>query len=336
MLLPTALATSKTCTIPANGNSPDDALTTIEAFSTCKKDSTIIFANTTYNIGTVLDLQGPENVLIDIKGRLDAAQTSTTGSTTPSPIGPGVDQSSYPPAAYQNQTTAMILGGKNLYAWYDFANGESNYPGRPHMIVITAQDSTFHGLRFVQPQMWTVIIVSSNNLLLSDIYVKAKSTSRAPARNIDGANTLFSADITFRRWEIGNGDDSTVAKANSTDILGVAIGSIGQYYNEFEIVENVLVRNITQVENGKQTPLVVSQCYTNVAQMNCSTSAFEIWGRSAGGCDGITMDNVVFWDNWGEELVEATGVRCSNVNEPVGFECDRRSMAMTRSRPFAG
>jgi len=25
---------------------------------------------------------------------------------------------------------------------------------RPHMLVITAEDSYFHGLRFVQPQMW--------------------------------------------------------------------------------------------------------------------------------------------------------------------------------------
>lgn len=59
----------------------------------------------------------------------------------------------------------------NGQAWYDFVNGESNYPSmsfyspmdmlhvlsyvdRPHMIVITAEDSYFHGLRFVQPQMW--------------------------------------------------------------------------------------------------------------------------------------------------------------------------------------
>ena len=59
------------------------------------------------------------------------------------PIGPGVDQASYPPAAYQNQTTALILGGERLYveghgygtsdgngqAWYDFVKGQSNYPG---------------------------------------------------------------------------------------------------------------------------------------------------------------------------------------------------------------
>jgi hypothetical protein len=34
------------------------------------------------------------------------------------------------------------------------------------------------------------------------------------------------------------------------------------------------------------------------------------------------MDNVKFMSNLGEELVEAVGVKCSNVNDPEGFECD--------------
>jgi galacturan 1,4-alpha-galacturonidase len=60
------------------------------------------------------------------------------------PIGPGRDQNSYPPAAYQNQTTAFILGGSRIIvegngfgtfdgngqAWYDFVKGESNYPSK--------------------------------------------------------------------------------------------------------------------------------------------------------------------------------------------------------------
>ncbi|KAL4977902.1 hypothetical protein BDW66DRAFT_149631 [Aspergillus desertorum] len=112
------------------------------------------------------DYVGPTrsvNVRIDIKGRLEWSTDIDYWLNNSIPIGPGVDQESYPPAAYQNQTTALILGGTNLYveghgygtfdgngqARYDFVNRESNYPRRPHMIVITAQDSTFHGLRFV-------------------------------------------------------------------------------------------------------------------------------------------------------------------------------------------
>lgn len=66
---------------------------------------------------------------------------------------------------------------------------------------------------------------------------------------------MDSSYITFRNWEVHNGDDSIAMKRNSTNILiedstfydglGVAIGSIGQYLGEYEVVRDVLVRNIT-------------------------------------------------------------------------------------------
>jgi galacturan 1,4-alpha-galacturonidase len=101
----------------------------------------------------------------------------------------------------------------------------------------------------------TVTVVGSRRLLLEDIYVSATSNNSNPPRNTDGANTMFSDSITFRRWHIDNGDDCIATKANSTNILiedsifhngqGVAIGSIGQYNGHFETVENVTARNIT-------------------------------------------------------------------------------------------
>lgn len=48
----------------------------------------------------------------------------------------------------------------NGQAWYDFVDGENNYPGRPHGITIFAEDSTIKGLRFVQSQMWCVETVA--------------------------------------------------------------------------------------------------------------------------------------------------------------------------------
>jgi len=70
---------------------------------------------------------------------------------------------------YQNQSTAWVFGGDRIHfqghgygtfngngqVWYDFVNGKSNYPRRPHAITISkATDSVFEGLRFVQSQMW--------------------------------------------------------------------------------------------------------------------------------------------------------------------------------------
>ncbi|KAH8429383.1 uncharacterized protein LDX57_007047 [Aspergillus melleus] len=396
----------RTCVIPANGDGSDDSPGIIQAFKKCQKDGVIVFKNTTYNINTAMEFKDLNNVKVDIKGTLKWSDDIDYWLNNSLPIGPGEDQNSYPPAAYQNQTVAFILGGKKLWveghgygtfhgngqAWYDFVKGESNYPNRPHALVITAEDSYFHGLRFIKPQMWTVTIVGSSRLLLEDIHVNATSDSRQPARNTDGANTMFSDSITFRRWTVQNGDDCIAAKANSTNILiedtvfhkgqGVAIGSIGQYAERFETVENVTVRNIVAhasryigrvktwtgeqndwppngggggigyirniswdnvtIHDGERAPLVINQCYTNVAQANCSTSTFDIsdisysnlrgtinsgyiaefqCSRSQDGCDGLKMNGVEFTNVAVDPEEKVAKVKCSNVNEPLGFKC---------------
>lgn len=94
----------------------------------------------------------------------------------------------------------------------------------------------------------------SENLLLEDFNVTSRSTSGNPARNTDGADLLYSNNVTFRGWYVNNGDDSISFKANSTNVvvedcyfergLGLAFGSIGQYDGQFETIENVTARNI--------------------------------------------------------------------------------------------
>jgi hypothetical protein len=64
---------------------------------------------------------------------------------------------------------------------------------------------------------------------------------------------MFFDNITFRRWTVQNGDDCIAMKANWTNILiedatfydgeGIALGSIGQYNGQFEIIENVTVNS---------------------------------------------------------------------------------------------
>jgi polygalacturonase len=73
--------------------------------------------------------------------------------------------------------------------------------------------------------------------------------------NTDGMDTIDSSHIKFDNWTVYNGDDCLSLKGNSTDItitnsylhtgLGIAIGSAGQYYGEFENIERLLVENVT-------------------------------------------------------------------------------------------
>ncbi|KAI9656253.1 MAG: hypothetical protein M1821_004916 [Bathelium mastoideum] len=173
------------------------------------------------------------------------------------------------PMGYQNQSTAWRFGGSNIYfhgngygtlngngqVWYDFINGQSNYPRRPHQITFTGiYDSVISDMRFVQSQMWTMTIIHAENVLLENNYVSSVSNDSSSTVNTDGADTIYANNITFRNWQVTNGDDCISTKANSTNILiedvtcqkggGIALGSIGQYDGVFEFMENITARDI--------------------------------------------------------------------------------------------
>ncbi|KAJ5642881.1 uncharacterized protein N7484_005388 [Penicillium longicatenatum] len=247
----------KVCTVPAAGStSIDDTPAILDAFSKCGRGGKIIFTNTTYHIQSVMNTTGLQDCEVDLQGTLLWSTNISYWLNNSLPVG------------YQNQSTAWVIGGKNLrfyghgygtldgngQAWYDFVGSVSNYPRRPHAMTVSAMDSIFDGLRFVRSQMWTLSIIHSQRTSFTNIYVNNTGES-GTAHNTDGADTIYSSDITFRNWEVINGDDSISLKANSTNILiedctfynglGVAIGSIGQYKDVYETVQRVMVRNIT-------------------------------------------------------------------------------------------
>ncbi|KAL4884225.1 exopolygalacturonase B [Aspergillus karnatakaensis] len=253
----------KKCVVKAQNDGTDDAPAIRQAFDICGHNGNVIFENTTYHINSPLTTTDLFDCRVDIFGTLLWSNDTSYWLNNSMPVG------------YQNQSTVWFLGGEGLsvyghgygtfdgngQAWYDLVKGESNYPNRPMALAIWgAKDSVFKGLRFVQAQMWTATIMHSSNLLLEDIYVNNTSRNRNPARNTDGANTIYSDNITFRRWQVYNGDDAIALKANSTNILvenlvshdgnGFSLGSIGQYKGEVETIENVTVRDVV-FENTK-------------------------------------------------------------------------------------
>ncbi|KAB5593448.1 hypothetical protein CTheo_3082 [Ceratobasidium theobromae] len=247
-----------TCVLTPGGEGVDDSQAILDAFAQCGHNGHIIFQNATFHIERVMNTTGLHNCVVDIKGTLLWGTDIQYWLNNSLSIG------------YQNQSSAWFLGGTNLQVrgfgygtidgngqiWYDYTKGVSNLAGKPHSLTIwKAKNSVFEGLRFVQSQMWTMTVAYSEDVLLEDIYVSSRSNNGYPARNTDGADTLASNRITFRGWEIDNGDDSIALKANSTNILienmilrrglGLALGSIGQYNGIYEYIENVFARNIT-------------------------------------------------------------------------------------------
>ena len=246
------------CVVNVNGT--DDAAPAIQnAFKQCGQDGTIYFKNQTYHVNTVMNTTGLSNCTVDLRGTLLWSKDIDYWRNHSIRVG------------YQNQSTAWLFGGDNIYfngygygtfngngqVWYDYNAGRSNLPGRPHSIVMRdTTNSVFEGIRFLQSQMWTVTLFQSANVLLQDIFVSSTSNNyyRAPTLNTDGANTIYSNNITFNRWTVRNGDDGISPKANSTNISvfnstliggsGIALGSIGQFKGVYETIENVTVRDL--------------------------------------------------------------------------------------------
>jgi galacturan 1,4-alpha-galacturonidase len=173
--------------------------------------------------------------------------------------------------------------------------------------------------------MWTMTLIHSTNILLSDIYVNSTDTNESvgfgfSSLNTDGADTVYVNNITFRGWTIDNGDDSIAMKANSTNILiedcrfhtglGVAIGSIGQYDGVFEYIENVTARNI-EVHDMRYGAYV--KTWTGVA------SGYPPNGGGA----GLGYAANILFSNF--TLYNTTGVfaltQCTHYNDATG-DCD--------------
>ena len=229
----------------------------IQAFNNCSSNAKVVFDNTTYHIDSVMNITGLSNVEVDLQGTLLWSTDIDYWLNHSMPVG------------YQNQSTAFIFGGDNIYfhgngygtfdgngqTWYDFIGNASNYPLRPHQITWNGlTNSVIEGVRFVQSQMWTMTLIHSENVLLQDIYVNSTNLKGGPDQNTDGADTIYANNITFVRWSVTNGDDSISQKANSTNILAedcsffnggsMAMGSIGQYAGRYETIINVTARNV--------------------------------------------------------------------------------------------
>ncbi|KAJ7240756.1 glycoside hydrolase family 28 protein [Mycena rebaudengoi] len=314
----------KTCTVYPSGNSTDDSPAIVEAFDLCGQGGRIEFLNETYWIEKVMNTTGLNDAAIDLRGTLlwSAANISYWLNNS-LPIG------------FQNQTSAWFLGGNNILfdghgygtfngngqIWYDFTKGVSNLAGRPHALTIwNTHNSTFTGIRFVQSQMWTMTISASSYVDMLDIFVSSTSNDSQSTINTDGADTLDSHHITFRRWEVHNGDDSIAMKRNSSDILiedsvfyigtGVAIGSTGQFPGEYEVIERVLTRNCSFIGTrflgyiktwtgvqqgfppnggGGGTGAWINSTFTNITMQVAEITQCTSFSGAVGQCDTSTM-----------------------------------------------
>ncbi|KAJ6258564.1 Exopolygalacturonase [Drechslerella dactyloides] len=246
-----------TCFVDALGNGQDDSDNILQGFKDCSPDGTVAMLSPEYIVGKALDLTFLERVDWDLQGRI----TFT-------------DDTDYWQAhsfkyTFQNSSAFIQFGGNDVHlfgsgkgtldgngqAWYDLY-AKDPLILRPILIAYNGlHDATVSGFKLRYSPQWYQIVIDSSNIIFDDIDIAGGSVSKNPAKNTDGWDTYRSDNIVIQNSHIVNGDDCVSFKPNSTNILvqglfcdgshGISVGSLGQYYLVYDLVENVYVYNIS-------------------------------------------------------------------------------------------
>jgi len=133
--------------------------------------------------------------------------------------------------------------------------------GRPVSLTLSnVTRGTVQDFRIVSPPFWSNAVSDSSDVIYDGMYVNATNTNATFAGqnivpNTDGIDTYRAKNVQLLNWDVTCGDDAIAIKGNSTNISiknlvvrggnGVAFGSLGQYYQFNDLVENVSLENVT-------------------------------------------------------------------------------------------
>ncbi|KAG9041854.1 hypothetical protein FS837_011650 [Tulasnella sp. UAMH 9824] len=271
----------KTCHVQALGGGQDDSSSIISAFNQCQNNS-IIILDGNYTVGRLL-VTTFNNVEIKLTGSLQ--YTNDISYWSPNSLYLRTHILPITLSAYQNATTFWFLSGNNIYLhgpgtidgngqiWWDtyatskdsgVAGGSSTTFARPIPLTVgNATNVVVEDLRIIQSPFWHQLCYQSKNVVYQGLHISSVSSNAShPTANSDAIDIYRSSQVSIRNWVVDNDDDCVSFKPNSTDIAvqdlfcrgshGISVGSLGQYKNETDIVQNVYVNNITMLnaQNG--------------------------------------------------------------------------------------
>ncbi|OKL62514.1 Exopolygalacturonase X-1 [Talaromyces atroroseus] len=309
--LPDTSSRSKVCKVDSYGDGRDDSDHILAALKKCNNGGRAVF-DKQYTIGTALNLQFLKHIDLDITGYIQFTNNTDYW------INNAFQQ------VFQNATTFFELGGQdvNIYGdgtidgngqvWYDLYV-ENALLQRPVLMGITGLDGgTIGPVKLRNSPSWFHLVANSSNVLFDGLDISGKSTSVNPAKNTDGWDTYRSENIVIQNSVINNDDDCVSFKPNSTNILvqnlqcngshGISVGSLGQYIGETDIVENVLVYNISMFNASDGARIKVWP------GISSELSADLQGGGGSGSVQNVTYDTM-YVDNvdWAIELTQCYG-----------------------------
>ncbi|KAJ7768587.1 pectin lyase fold/virulence factor [Mycena maculata] len=262
-------ARSRTCTISPHGVGLDDTDQVLGAIAKCGHGGHTVLQDGVYNItrkmtwdlvDATVDLHGYLSFVPDIEYWLDSNHT-------------------YRVVFIQSQASWFVITGSDFLVdahntggiqgngqpWWDFYSQPNETrldgDGRPiSLTVYRAQRGTIRDFAIQAQPFWCNCVAESQSIVYDGMLCNASNsnpeffgTNIVP--NTDGIDTYRSDDISLLNWDITCGDDCLAIKGNSTNILarnvtcrggnGIAFGSLGQYVNLTDIVENVFMEDLT-------------------------------------------------------------------------------------------
>ncbi|KAK1768818.1 putative exopolygalacturonase protein [Phialemonium atrogriseum] len=291
----------------------DDAPKILRAFHECNNGGTVVL-DATYTIASPLDLTFLDSVDMVISGTINFS----------SDVNYWVEHTfKYP---FQDSSSMWRIGGRdvNIYGggvglingngqnWYDaFAKNPTLL--RPILLVLDGlHGGSVSGLRMVNSPNWFNIIANSTDIIVSDLDINVKSTSSNPAKNTDGWDTYRSDSVVIQNSVVHNGDDCVSFKPNSTNVViqglqcfgshGISVGSLGQYIDSFDIVENLYIYNISMSDASDGARIKVWPGIDSDFQPGLSG------GGGSGYVRNVTYDGMKNTNNeWAIELTQCYG-----------------------------
>ncbi|TLD25996.1 extracellular exo-polygalacturonase [Venturia nashicola] len=242
--MPASTARDRECVV--KGGTTEDSAAILAAIKSCNDGGKVVFsADTTYTVGKVMDLTKLSKIDLVIKGKI--VFTPDIEYWTANAF----------KHTFQKAVSFFQIGGSdvNVYGGGSL-DGNGGVWGtkspRPILFaIIGLNGGQIDNLNLVNSPQWFNLIKNSSNVVYNNIKIKGKN------KNTDGWDTLNSKNIVIQNSDISNGDDCVSFKPGSIDIVvqnlvclnshSIAVGSLGQYKGEVDIVENIIAYNITMI-----------------------------------------------------------------------------------------
>ncbi|KAJ7030864.1 pectin lyase-like protein [Mycena alexandri] len=306
----------RTCTISPLGVGRDDTDQVLAAIAKCGHGGRTVLQHGVFNItrkmtwdlvDAKVDLHGFLSFVPDIDFWLNANNT-------------------YRVVFIQSQASWFVITGQdfevdahntggiqgNGQPWWDFFTTVPREDGDGRPIALTlfrAVRGVIRNFAIEAQPFWCNCVAESQSVVYDGMRCNASNENPTFAGqnivpNTDGIDTYRSDNVSLLNWDITCGDDCLAIKGNSTNIVaenitcrggnGIAFGSLGQYFNLTDIVQNVFMQNLTMTRiNASVQPNMQNGVYFKSWDGSINGVPPTGGGAGPGFAQNITLKNVV-------------------------------------------